>query len=162
MPTAERKSREKMVLTWGMGVESTAVLVRWLTDPRSRDFDLRDLIVLVSMVGNEFGSTIRDCETHVLPLLRTHGIRLVQAARAGRLQQDGIVVLDDSRRPRPGGNPRRRARFRARQVPTRIRGPVDQGRPAAGPVRCRRGGDARRGVARSGSGTVIAGFGKTV
>lgn len=31
------------VLSYGLGLDSTAVLLRWLTDPSSRDFDLSDL-----------------------------------------------------------------------------------------------------------------------
>lgn len=39
------------------------------------------------------------CETHILPLLRSNRIRLVQVARSGRFEEDGIEVLDDSDHP---------------------------------------------------------------
>ncbi len=36
----------RVVLSYGMGCESTAILLRWLEDPTSRDFDLSDAIIL--------------------------------------------------------------------------------------------------------------------
>jgi len=88
------------VLSWGLGADSTAILVRWLVDPCSRNFDLADLIVLHASTGNEFAETGRLCEAHVLPLLRDHGVRTIQVARAGRsAARDGIVFLEDSRTP---------------------------------------------------------------
>jgi hypothetical protein len=71
-----------------------------LHDPASRDFDLRDLVVLTSMTGDEFPDTGRLVTTHVLPRLRAARVRFVQVARAGPRQANGIVVLDDSRAPR--------------------------------------------------------------
>ncbi len=47
----------RVVLSYGMGCESTAVLLRWLEDPSSRDFDLSDAIILTAMVGDEFADT---------------------------------------------------------------------------------------------------------
>ena len=38
-------------------------------------------------------------ERHILPLMRANRIRYVQVARAGLLEADGIVVLDDTREP---------------------------------------------------------------
>jgi len=32
------------VLSFGLGADSTAVLLRWLIEPSSRDFDLADLV----------------------------------------------------------------------------------------------------------------------
>lgn len=46
----------KTVLSFGMGVESSALLLRWLEEPESRDFDLeRDLIVITSQTGGFYG-----------------------------------------------------------------------------------------------------------
>ena len=39
-------------------------------------------------------------ERHILPRMRAHHIRYVQVARAGHLEADGIIVLDDTREPR--------------------------------------------------------------
>jgi hypothetical protein len=89
----------KTVLSYGMGVDSTAILVEWLTNPSSRDFDLEDLIVLTSQVGDEFESTKRLIEDHVLPLMRQHNVRWVQVARATECQTDGYAVLSDTRQP---------------------------------------------------------------
>lgn len=87
----------KVVQAYGMGTESTAILLRWLTEPATRDFDLADLVLLTAMTGDEFAETGELVETHVLPLLTEHGIRFVQVARNGPSQTEGISVLSDSR-----------------------------------------------------------------
>ena len=89
-----------VVLSYGMGVDSTAILLRWLEEPRTRGFALDDLTVLTAHLGDEWPDTKRLVEEHVLPRLRKHGIRYVQVARAGLYEADGITVLDDSRSPR--------------------------------------------------------------
>ncbi len=87
------------ILSYGMGVESTAILVRWILEPATRPCALSDLLVITAMVGNEYPDTGTDVEQHILPLLRTHQIRFIQVARHGHLEKDGITVLDDSRGP---------------------------------------------------------------
>src|SRR5947209_5538171 len=89
-----------VVLSYGMGVDSTALLLRWLEQPRSRDFGLDQLLMVTAHTGNEFPDTRRLVERHILPRLREFRIRYVQVARAGPLQEDGLTVLDDSREPR--------------------------------------------------------------
>ncbi|WP_369184170.1 hypothetical protein [Streptomyces sp. Y1] len=86
-----------VVLSYGMGLDSTAVLARWLTEPASRDFPLERLTVLTAMTGDEPDVTRRLTEEHVLPLLRGTGTRLVQISRTS--QRGGYTVLDDSRTP---------------------------------------------------------------
>lgn len=96
------ESSPKIILSWGLGEDSTAVLLRWLEDPTSRDFDLADLAVVTAMTGDEWESTRTAVETHILPRLAAAGVRIIQAARARRhvtKAGDGVVVLDDSRRP---------------------------------------------------------------
>ncbi|WP_146059145.1 hypothetical protein [Actinomadura rubteroloni] len=83
-----------------MGVDSTAILLLWIHEPQSRDFDLGDLVVLTAMTGDEWPETARMVSNCVLPLLREHRVRYVQVARAGPRQADGIQILDDSRSPR--------------------------------------------------------------
>jgi hypothetical protein len=46
-----------------MGVESSATLTRWITDPSSRDFELNDLIVVTAQTGHEFPDTKHCVET---------------------------------------------------------------------------------------------------
>jgi hypothetical protein len=100
MAAARALRRQRpVVLSYGMGTESSAILLRWLHDPATRDFDLRDLVVLTSMTGDEFPDTGRLVTTHVLPRLRAAHVRLVQVARAGPRQADGVIILDDSRAP---------------------------------------------------------------
>ena len=92
----------RVVLSYGLGVDSTSILLRYLTEPASRNFALDELVVITAMTGDEWADTGRDVEQHVLPLLRRHGVRYVQVARAQLLTTkagDGIVVLDDSRHP---------------------------------------------------------------
>lgn len=93
-------ARMDVVLSYGLGVDSTALLLRWLTDPSSRDFDLSRLLVVTSMTGDEWPRTGKLVEQHVLPRLADAGVRYAQVARAGALQSAGIVVLEDTAAPR--------------------------------------------------------------
>ena len=90
---------KKVCLSYGMGVESTLVLVRFLLEAAIRTFDLKDLIVMTSMTGNEWNSTKMYVTQFVLPLLRQFEVRYVQVAKAGPSEKDGIVVLSDTRKP---------------------------------------------------------------
>jgi hypothetical protein len=79
----DRPTSPRVVLRYGMGLESTAVLTRWLQEPDSRDFPLADLLVLTAMTGDELPDTGRLVDAYVLPRLRAHRVRFVQAAPAG-------------------------------------------------------------------------------
>ncbi|MFI9504188.1 hypothetical protein [Nocardia sp. NPDC052566] len=89
--------------SYGMGVESTAGLVRMLIEPSFRPpqlrGDLSNLIVMVAQTGDEWTSTCDLVATHVLPLLSDRKVRFIEVARAGPSAADGIVVLQDSRSP---------------------------------------------------------------
>lgn len=87
------------IMSNGLGLESVSILLRWIFEPETRDFDLKDLIVITAMTGKEWPDTIRNFENYILPLFRKHQIRYVQVGRAGHSQKDGIKVLDDSRTP---------------------------------------------------------------
>lgn len=88
-----------VVLSFGMGVESSALLMRWLEEPKVCGFDLaRELIVITAQTGGEYPDTAALCEQHLLPRLRHRHVRFVQVARAGHLEADGIVVLSDTRK----------------------------------------------------------------
>lgn len=91
------RRRPPVIESYGMGVESTAIALRWIEEPSTRDFSLDDLIVITAMTGNEWADTHRLVEQHVLPAFRDHGIRYVQLARRGPLERHGIDVLSDSR-----------------------------------------------------------------
>jgi hypothetical protein len=94
--------RPRVVFSYGLGADSTAILLRWLFEPSSRDFALEDLVVVTAMTGDEWPVTGQLVEQHVLPLLRRHGARYIQAARGQRhvtKAGDGVVVLDDSTAP---------------------------------------------------------------
>jgi hypothetical protein len=90
------------VLSFGLGADSTAVLLRWLIEPSSRDFDLADLVVITALTNDEFPSTITDVQAAVLPRLRDHGVRYVQVGRNRRTTTaagDGITVYSDTTSP---------------------------------------------------------------
>jgi hypothetical protein len=88
-----------VVMSWGMGADSTGLLLRWLHEPQTRPCSLDDLLVVTAMTGDEWPVTGILAEQHILPRMRAFGVRWVQVARAGASQSDGISVLDDSRRP---------------------------------------------------------------
>ncbi len=100
IPPEFSQEHMKTILSFGMGVESSALLLSWLERPESRDFDLeRDLIVITAQTGGEHPDTKWLCERHLLPRMRARRMRYVQVARAGHLEADGIVVLSDTREP---------------------------------------------------------------
>lgn len=90
----------KVVISYGMGVDSSAILARWLREPESHDFDFSDLIVLTAQVGDEFPDTGRLVVEHIFPALRAEGVRFVEVAKATSSESDGIAVLNDTTEPR--------------------------------------------------------------
>ncbi|MFF0530739.1 hypothetical protein ACFYT3_20365 [Nocardia amikacinitolerans] len=103
LPSVYTDNAVPVCWSYGMGVESTAGIVRTLLEP---DFgppdlcdDLSNLIVMVAQTGDEWRSTCDLVAVHVLPLLRERSVRLVEVARAGPSAADGIVVLQDTREP---------------------------------------------------------------
>jgi hypothetical protein len=91
----------KTILSYGMGVESSTLVLKWMDRDSLLDFDLTaDLIVITAQVGDEYPDQKTLLERHILPRMRASRIRYVQVARAGHLEADGIVVLDDTREPR--------------------------------------------------------------
>lgn len=109
--------RRRIFVNWGLGADSTGWLlyvVDLLADYREGrltaaqtlaraglpgDCDLDRLVVLVAMTGTEWPETKQLCEEHVLPRLAAARVRVVQVARAGPLQGDGITWLSDSHAP---------------------------------------------------------------
>lgn len=89
----------KVVLAFGLGRDSSAVLARWLTDPSSRDFPLQDLAVVTGMTGQEWPATRRLVEQHLIPLMAANRVRYLQIARRGARQADGVDILSDTRTP---------------------------------------------------------------
>lgn len=90
-----------VVMSNGMGVESQGIWARWVSEPASRPFEnWSDLIVVIAQVGEEHREdTIKNMETYTLPEMRERGVRLVEVARKGHLEEEGIVVLQDTRSP---------------------------------------------------------------
>jgi hypothetical protein len=88
-----------VVFSYGLGLDSTAILLRWLTEPHTRDFPLHNLICVTAHTGSEWAVTGRMVTEHVLPLMRRHQVRFIQVARKAS-QRDGVTVLEDTREPR--------------------------------------------------------------
>jgi hypothetical protein len=99
MNAAHRQGVEgaELVINWGLGVDSTAYLVKMLEDPAAHGVDLARTMVLHELTGDEWPATRAHAEQYVLPLLREHRVRLVQVSRASRSLE--IAVMDDSRQP---------------------------------------------------------------
>ncbi|MGW0572947.1 hypothetical protein [Streptomyces tauricus] len=89
------------VLSYGLGADSTLVLMEMLRTPVNYGLepDLSDLIVITATVGSEWADTVRLVEEHIFPLLRRHRVRYIQVARCGPYEADGWEVLADSREP---------------------------------------------------------------
>lgn len=103
----------RVILSYGLGVDSTSLLLNWIENPDSRryryqvregkfaeagPFDLKDLTVLTAMTGDEFPDLRVLVEKHILPRLRANGIRFVQVARKSATEK--LKVLDDTRAPK--------------------------------------------------------------
>lgn len=98
MTTANRGIPE-IVLSYGMGVDSTSLILRWIYEPATRPCDLSDLLVVTAQTGDEWPITGKLVSEYMLPLFRANQIRWAQVARAGPRQADGIAVLSDTRHP---------------------------------------------------------------
>lgn len=88
-----------VVMSNGCGVDSAAILFRWLTDPLTRDFGLDELLVITACTGDEYDSTVAAVDTHLIPALAAAGVRFLQVARGGQVVSDGYDVLADSFTP---------------------------------------------------------------
>lgn len=90
-----------VVVSFGMGWESARLWQLIRDDCQAvLGVPLERVTFIVAQTGNEFPDTKYLCETHILPEMRKRGVRLVQVARKGEFEGDGIVVLDDTRSPR--------------------------------------------------------------
>ena len=100
MKKVTTKKPDWVIFSDGMGVESAAILARWdkMTD-EERGFTWDRLIIITAQVGEEMTDTILLNETFMLEIMRRQKIRFVEVARAGHLEADGIVVLQDTRQP---------------------------------------------------------------
>ncbi|MDR9367661.1 hypothetical protein Q5424_01130 [Conexibacter sp. JD483] len=99
MNVGRQPAGREVVLSYGLGVDSTALLLRWLADPSARDFRLEDLTVVTAMTGDEHPATGQLVTQHVLPRLADAGVRFVQIARRGQREREGVEILDDSTSP---------------------------------------------------------------
>jgi hypothetical protein len=89
-----------VLFSYGLGADSTAILLRWLMEPETRICDLSDLVVVTAQTGDEWKLTGELVEKHIYPALTEYDIRTVQVARRSACQTDGIAVLADTREPK--------------------------------------------------------------
>ncbi|WP_208874744.1 hypothetical protein [Streptomyces sp. PBH53] len=106
--SAPARRKRPTVLSYGLGADSTAILLKFLADPEEYGLepDLSDLIVVHAVTGDEWPDSISYVDRLVLPLLAARRVRTVQIARGGRRDADGVVILSDTRTPgyiRPRG-----------------------------------------------------------
>ena len=88
------------ILNMGMGVESVAILMRWILEPQVRSFQSwNQLIVISAQTGDELDATKALMEQFILPLMSLWGIRYVQVAKKTASKLDGYVVLSDTTYP---------------------------------------------------------------
>ncbi|MFZ3557126.1 hypothetical protein [Streptomyces sp. BH055] len=101
-PAPARAGKRPTVLSYGLGADSTAILLKFLADPAAYGLepDLSDLTVVHSVTGDEWSDSLTYVDRLVLPLLAARKVRTVQIARGGRRDADGVVILDDTRTPR--------------------------------------------------------------
>jgi len=101
--TTEPLALMPYVWSYGMGAESTAGILRMLTDPTARPDtiapDFSNLVLVIAQTGDEWSTTGRLVQHYILPLLRKHNVRLVEVARRGPTKKDGVAVLQDTRQP---------------------------------------------------------------
>ncbi|MZE80918.1 hypothetical protein GTY57_29405 [Streptomyces sp. SID5475] len=94
-----RLGSAELFINWGLGLDSSSYLAKMLENPAAHGVDLQRTVVLHMATGDEWPDTVADAEQFILPLLREHGVRLVQLARAGQAKAAGIEILDDSSSP---------------------------------------------------------------
>ena len=102
LAAATLRARDPLViLSHGMGVETAAIWKMWVEHPETRPFKSWDrLIVVTAQVGEEVRKSITLMETYQLPEIAQRQVRFVELARRGHLEEDGIVVLQDTREPK--------------------------------------------------------------
>lgn len=64
-----------VAVSYGMGTESTALLLRWIHEPSTRPCGLEDLLVVTAQTGDVWPLTGQLVTRHMLPLFRQHHIR---------------------------------------------------------------------------------------
>lgn len=88
------------IINWGMGVESTAQIMRWVLFPATRPFKRwSQVVIIVAQTGDEFWRTKELADGFILPILRSLGVRVIEVGKAGPLKEDGYLLLSDTTRP---------------------------------------------------------------
>ncbi|MBC7303188.1 hypothetical protein [Nocardia salmonicida] len=93
----------RVVASWGLGADSTALLHRMIANPALLGCRLDEIAVVVAMVGDEWTQTGLDASEVVLPILARHRVRTIQVGRRRRkVFRDGrgVRVFSDTRTPR--------------------------------------------------------------
>ncbi|MFF4489545.1 hypothetical protein ACFY0F_24105 [Streptomyces sp. NPDC001544] len=87
------RPKRPTVLSYGLGADSTAILLMYLSDPVAHGLepDLSDLIVVHAVTGDEWEDSLSYCDRLALPLLRERRVRLVQVCRNHSLDRYGSL-----------------------------------------------------------------------
>jgi hypothetical protein len=89
---------ELTVISYGGGVDSTAILLRMLDEGWQKfGIDPDNLIIMMAQTGNEYPDLADLAEDHLLH--RLFGVRFVQVARQNSTIESAFTVLDDSYAP---------------------------------------------------------------
>ena len=88
------------VVSYGGGVDSTAILLRFLEMGFDHfGIDPRRFVVVMAQTGNEFGDLRELVETHLFPRLAAAGVRVVQVARRNSTTKGDYLILEDTTEP---------------------------------------------------------------
>ncbi len=85
------------VLHYGMGFDSSALLLDYLENPDNWDFVIT--CILIAQTGDESNLIREQVEKFIFPRICKHQIRTIQIARASSSTKDGYTVLDDTTNP---------------------------------------------------------------
>jgi len=76
----------KTILSYGMGIESSSLLVYWCENRSRMDFDLtEDLIAITAMTGDEHIDTKIQVERAILPRMRQHDMKAIASTKPGHM-----------------------------------------------------------------------------
>lgn len=116
------RSHPHVILSWGLGTESSAILARWclswilqhklpaqglFAHPLTKlahfavdpGFQPEHLTVITAQLGSEHDDTTEYCERWIFPLLRLLKIRFLEVAKVGPSLEDGVILLQDTTSP---------------------------------------------------------------
>ena len=80
----EAAAMKHAILSYGLGVDSTALLLRRIFEPDVRPCALRNITVIIAMTGDEFENTANDVTRRILAREKQSAVR--ESCALSRLQ----------------------------------------------------------------------------